>query len=297
MPKNLRVPAIEVRQGENRLYSFAVDGKLVPNFASVSRIRRNGIELEGYQRPEVHAHIQEIRDYIDGPNPLIPNAIVIAFDSSVRFEADKSSAESAWSRNGTLIIPVDGGTRKEDKPGFVVDGQQRLAAIREAQRESFAICVNAFITNTTDSEEGQTEQFILVNSTKPLPKGLIFELLPSTETTLPARLKKRRLPAFLLNRLNRDAGSPLEGMIQTPTMPDGVIRDNSILRMLENSLTDGILLQVARRRRRCRLLDSMLAVLQSGWQAVRNVFKDEWGLPPDPFATYARRRDLLAWGS
>ena len=30
----------------------------------------------------------------------------------------------------------------------------------------------------------QTEQFILVNSTKPLPKGLIYELLPGTEATL-----------------------------------------------------------------------------------------------------------------
>lgn len=277
MRKYLRVPAIEVRQGGNFLYSFAVDGKLVSNFASVSRIRRNGIELEGYQRPEVHAHIQEIRDYIDSKNPLIPNAIVIAFDSSVRFEAIKGPAESAWSRNGMLIIPVDDGTKKEEKPGFVVDGQQRLAAIREARRESFAICVTAFITNDLKK---QTEQFILVNSTKPLPKGLIFELLPGTDTTLPNRLRKRRLPAYLLNRLNRDTGSPLEGVIQTPTMPEGVIKDNSILKMLENSLTDGVLYRL-RGQDEDASVDAMLAVLQAYWQAVRNVFKDEWGLTPN----------------
>ena len=54
------------------------------------------------------------------------------------------------------------------KPGLIVDGQQRAAAIREARIDSFPICATAFIAN--DDRE-QREQFILVNSTKPLPKG------------------------------------------------------------------------------------------------------------------------------
>lgn len=276
MRKSLRLPAIEVRQGSGLLYSFAVDGKIVPNFASISRIRRHGIELEGYQRPEVHAHIGEIRDYIDGENPLIPNAIVIAFDSTVHFEPAPDAHKSPWSRTGTLVIPIDDDTRKEDKPGFVVDGQQRLAAIRDARRESFPICVTAFITNDLKQ---QTEQFILVNSTKPLPKGLIYELLPSTTTTLPARLRKRRLPSYLLDRLNRDQTSPFAGLIQTPTMPEGVIKDNSVLRMLENSLTDGVLYRL-RDEDQSKALTDMLTVLNSYWAAVRDVFKDDWGLPP-----------------
>src|SRR5438067_8938280 len=32
----------------------------------------------------------------------------------------------------------------------------------------------------------------------------------------------------------------LKGKIRTPTTPDGVIQDNSILKMLENSLSDGV---------------------------------------------------------
>ena len=37
----LRLPALEVRQGGGRvLYSFAVDGKQLPSFAAISRIRR-----------------------------------------------------------------------------------------------------------------------------------------------------------------------------------------------------------------------------------------------------------------
>src|ERR1043165_2977283 len=169
----LRLPAIEVRQGSGRLlYSFAVDGKLIPSFATVSRIRRgDDKQINGYQRPEVLSHIAEIRNYIESDAPMIPNAVVIAFDKSVRFDpATNATAGNDYTRVGTLVIPNDPEVALENKPGFIVDGQQRIAAIRDAQIESFPVCVTAFIT--VDVRE-QTEQFILVNSTKPLPKGLL----------------------------------------------------------------------------------------------------------------------------
>src|SRR5215469_12606734 len=68
----LKLPALEIVQGRNRtFYSFAVDGKLLPKFATVSRIRRDGDDLvAGYQRPEVFSHIAEIRNYIESKDPL-----------------------------------------------------------------------------------------------------------------------------------------------------------------------------------------------------------------------------------
>ena len=146
------------------------------------------------------AHIAEIRA-TESESPMIPNAVVIAFDKRVRFEATTPVGDVSYARVGVLAIPVDESADDADKPGFVVDGQQRLAAIRDAAVEAFPICVSAFIAHGI---RDQIEQFILVNSTKPLPKGLIHELLPSTETTLPSLLRKRRFPAYLLDRLNRD---------------------------------------------------------------------------------------------
>src|SRR5881392_2921633 len=105
-----RVPAIEIRQGPRRtLYSFAVDGKLLPAFTTISRIRRDeAATLFGYQRPEVLSHIAEIRRYLESQDPMIPNALVVAFDQSVRFEPFEESAfETEYSRAGILIIPVD----------------------------------------------------------------------------------------------------------------------------------------------------------------------------------------------
>lgn len=273
----LKLPALEVRQSPGRtLYSFAVDGKVVHQFATVSRVKRREGELEGYQRPEVLSHIDEIRAYLESGSPMVPNAVVIAFDSRVRFEATRAAPRSSYSRAGTLLIPVDAAWPDERKPGFIVDGQQRLAAIRDSRIDNFPICVSAFIT---DDVAEQTEQFILVNSTKPLPKGLIYELLPSTHAHLPTLLHRRRFPALLLDRLNRDKGSPFEGKIQTPTNPDGVIKDNSILRMLENSLSDGVLYRF-RDDNGDGDANAMLRVLHAYWTAVSQTFKNAWGLKP-----------------
>ncbi len=273
----LTVPAIEVKQGpERKLYSFALDGKLVHSIATVSRIKRAEGTLQGYQRPEILSHVAEIRGYLESESPMIPNAVVLAFDSRVSFEAAENNVSSEYTRAGTLTIPVEPDVPDEEKPGFIVDGQQRLAAIRDADVEHFPILVTAFIT---DDVKIQTEQFMLVNSTKPLPKSLIYELLPTTDTRLPAFLERRKLPAFLMERMNLDESSPMFKKIKTTTNPEGIIKDNSILRMLENSLSDGALYRYRDVEEETRNSDKMLSVLNAFWGATEEVFDDAWGLP------------------
>jgi DGQHR domain-containing protein len=275
----LRLPAIEVRQGDNSvLYSFAVDGKQLPDFAAVSRVHRDGdMEIEGYQRPEVLSHIKAIRRYIESEAPMIPNALVVAFDKRVRFEPLEGVSGTGYARPGMLLIPIGEDATDEDKPGWIVDGQQRSAAIRDADIESFPVCVTAFIT---ESDEDQRAQFILVNSTKPLPKGLIHELLPSTTGLLPVALQQRQFPARLLYRLNYIYRSPLYRKISTPTTPEGVIKDNSILKMLENSLSDGALYRFRDPQTGRGDEDRILELLMGFWSAVKDVFPEAWDKPP-----------------
>lgn len=277
MKSELRIPAIEVKQSKQQvLYTFAIDGKLVHRFATVSRVRRDDAgQLSGYQRPEVLSHIGEIKNYVESEAPLIPNAIVLAFDSRVRFESSVQRGVG-YSRPGELVIPIDDDLPVEERPGFIVDGQQRLAAIREANVESFPICVSAFIT---DDIGFQTEQFILVNSTKPLPKGLLYELLPVTQATLPPMLMRRRLPAELVAQLNQRKDSPFHNRIQTATNPAGTIKDNSMLRMLEQSLTDGVLFHFNDRDAEPNI-GGMVAVLCNYWRAVAKIFKNAWEQTP-----------------
>lgn len=276
----LRLPTLKIDQGRGRsLFTFAVDGKQVPQIATVSRIRRDqNTELHGYQRPEVLSHVAAIRRYIEtDTNPLLPNAIVIAFDERVRFEPAPGDIADGpgYVQAGTLVIPLIDGPDHE-RPGFIVDGQQRCAAIRDARIDRFPVSVNAFITSETSD---QRSQFILVNSTKALPKGLIHELLPAASGALPIPLRVRQLPATILERLNFDElRSPLYRMIQTPTNPGGYIKDNSMLRMLENSLSDGALYRY-RNDDGLPRTGEMLSLLYNFWAAVREVFPDAWNKP------------------
>lgn len=303
----INLPAIEITQGGRRkIYAFAVDGKKLHSFAQVSRLGRGTDEnISGYQRPEVLSHIAEIRNYIESESPLLPNAIVIAFDSTVTFQPLDNSVSEGAPRHGHLVVTLN--DESTLKVGWIVDGQQRAAAIRDAQVDTFPIIATGFIAGSVSE---QREQFILVNSTKPLPKGLIYELLPATETQLASHLEKRRFPAYLLERLNYDTRSPLHLSIQTPTNPyidssikhrrgfggsrtssvqsyefqkgevRGFIKDNSILRMLENSLHDGALYRCRLQYGEANETEAMLEVLFRFWSAVIELFDHAWKRHP-----------------
>jgi DGQHR domain-containing protein len=275
----LRLPALAIRQNSHRtLYSFAVDGKKLPLFAAVSRVKRDSHHhVAGYQRAESIDHIRAIRRYLETADAVLPNALVIAFDSRVRFERIGDATDEG-THMGHLIVPVDEGQTDDQKPAWIVDGQQRTAAIQEADLDRFPVYVTAFIT---DSVTEQRSQFILVNSTKPLPKGLIHELLPVTPVAdLPVSLLKRRFPAQLLDRLNYDPDSPLKGRIRTPTTATGTIKDNSILKMLSVSIEDGALYDWFDGDRGTGDMDSMLTLLKRYWSAVASAFAAAWETPP-----------------
>jgi len=218
----LRLPALRIRQGAQYIYCFGVDGKKIHDFTTVSRVRRDDEKLSGYQRPEVLSHVKAIRRYLESDGAMLPNALVLAFDDCVSFEPIRVESIVDYSTIGELIIPVDETLDDQNKPAWIVDGQQRSAAIRDAELAEFPVAVVGFIASGQDE---QRLQFILVNNSKPLPKGLIHELLPDTAGHLPSQYARRRLPATLMTRLNNgttlsgDDDSPFYGRIATPTAP------------------------------------------------------------------------------
>lgn len=274
----LRLPAIEVRQGTREIYCFAVDGKRLHDFTTVSRAQRDEHSaLRGYQRPEVLSHIRDIRRYLESEGALLPNAVVLAFDSSVTFEPFRRRSPVDYSRSGELVIPVDESLPETMKPALLVDGQQRSAAVRDADVVGFPMAAVAFIAH---SEQEQRSQFILVNKTKPLPKGLIHELLPEASGYLPPSYARRQLPAYLMARLNADGDSPFGSTISTPTSGDGYIRDNSVLKMVENSLFEGALYQYRNPMDGTGNTEAMLDHLKTFWRSVQATWPDAWALPP-----------------
>jgi DGQHR domain-containing protein len=273
----LEFPALALMQNKKTtIYAFAVEGKRLSEIASIARAARGRDgQFVGYQRPEVKKHIGEIRRYLESDFPTMPNAIVLALDSSVTFTATKTRS-AGQSTTGTLRIRKREGA-SDLGAAWVVDGQQRLAAIREANIVSFPMFVIGFVAG---SEEEQREVFLLVNSAKPLPRPLIHELLPGVTSNVPSHLQKRQLPARLVNELNVNPTSPLFGQIATATNPGGNIKDNSVLRLLENSLSDGVLYRVAQQHSTDDQQNLMIEVLVAFWSAVKMTWPDLWRLTP-----------------
>lgn len=276
----LSLPALRIRQGAQFIYTFGVDGKRIHDFATVSRVHRNDITLQGYQRPEVLSHIKAIRRYLESDGAMLPNAVVVAFDERVRFEESGATSHVDYVTAGQLVIPIDESLPEDQKPAWLVDGQQRSAAIRDADLAEFGVAAVGFIAH---GEAEQRSQFILVNNTKPLPKGLIHELLPDTMGHLPTAYARKQLPAEVLARLNfgdRAAGAPFAGRIATPTMAEGYIKDNSVLKMIENSLYDGALYQYRDPDDGTGDVDQIVLHLNYFWTIVQLTFPLAWDQAP-----------------
>jgi DGQHR domain-containing protein len=267
--------ALRIRQPSGRdVFAFSAIAEDLLAVATIPHIKRNDQRnLVGYQRPEVASHITEIRRYLETEDAVLANAIVVAFDERVSFEVIMETPSGDY---GRLIVPLaDSDTRPV---GFVVDGQQRLAAVSSCSHERFPIFVTALIAAT---EAEQRKQFVLVNRTKPLPQGLIFELLPQIDGVLPTALARQHLAATLTTLLNLDPESSLFGLVNTPTTPSGVVKDNSLRRLLTNSLSDGALLSIAYEKTDLAARNhAMINVVSTFWSGVVAVFAHASTVPP-----------------
>jgi DGQHR domain-containing protein len=281
---HLERPALRIDQNPALpLYLLSLTARELTTIAGVSRISRTerGFLL-GYQRGEVRSHINEIIEYLNGDGALLPNSIILAFGPAVTFRQSGPPESPGGVSVGIVSIPLP--ARDGDKPGWIVDGQQRATALLESKRADWPVPVNAFITGAA---EVQRDQFFRVNNTKPLPKGLITELLPEVDSPLPRKLAARRIPSLLSERLNWENTSPFRSLIRRATTPTEArrvapIADLSIILMLEESLTkpSGCLFRYHNLTTGEIDADEAWRVLVAYWSAVRETFPDAWGIPP-----------------
>jgi DGQHR domain-containing protein len=133
-------------------------------FALVRRACRTSRgQLEGFQRPQVRSHIREIRDYLSHPEAVLPNPIVIGFVEGVKIRTVS---------RGIAEVSID---TRDGPRGMVIDGQQRLSALAGLPGKDFEVLVTILQCRDVEDLRGQ---FVLINRTRPLPRGLIRELLP-----------------------------------------------------------------------------------------------------------------------
>ena len=281
----LRRRALRVTQApDSPLYLFTLTACEIMQIADISRVSRDqGGDLIGYQRPEVRNHIQEITDYLDSGEVIFPNSIIIALPSTVRFTGRRGRNVTDGQASGGLFeIPLP--AADGPKPGWIVDGQQRALALARSRRQDLPVPVNAFIA---DSIDVQRDQFLRVNNTKPLPRGLVTELLPTITSPLPPRLALKQMPSALCDALNTDESSPFFGLIRrSSTARDGrrtaVVADTSVVNMLQESLTSssGCLFPFRNMASGETDFAGLWQALLVYWRGVQQTFPDAWGRPP-----------------
>jgi DGQHR domain-containing protein len=243
----------------HEVISIAARASEVLQFAKIDRAGRTKEgKLSGFQRPQIASHIGEIRDYLRTDDAVLPNPIVVAFVGGVDVE----------SQSGAIVELKIRTNLGEEAPGFVVDGQQRLTALAGLPDKDFEIFVSVLVCQ--DVEELR-RQFVLINSTRPLPKALIYELLPGVKG-LPKRLTSRSFAAMLTERLNYDCDSSLRGMIYQHTNPTGVIRDTAVQKIIMQSMSDGTIREFPSEEQFGR----GFTLISEFFGGVQQVFADEW---------------------
>ena len=270
-----------VQVADSPVYLFTLRASEVFRVAELSRVARDETgELIGYQRPEVRKHVAEITAYLNDERPLFPNALILALrPESVRFDESRGPRDELATA-GTLRIDIP--PAELHRPAWIVDGQQRALALRAAKNQEFPVAVSAFIADTVAL---QRDQFIRINNTRPLPRGLVTELLPEVTLSIPARLAGRQLPSALCDELDRNERSPFHGLIRrASTSPEAskraVIADNSVVSMLEESLSSGCLFPYRNLATGHVDTEPMGAILFTYWAAVKDTFPDAWGKSP-----------------
>jgi DGQHR domain-containing protein len=266
------------------VYLFSLTGRELLEVADVSRVSRNDLgALLGYQRAEVKRHVKDIINYLNGTAVVFPNSIILALSSRTRFIVTKAPVErDGLVELGTLQIPLS--LRNGHRAAWIVDGQQRALALYKSRKAEFAIPVSAFIT---DDLELQRDQFLRINNTRPLPRGLLTELLPTISAPLPTKLESKRLPAVICELLSNTETSPFFNLVRRASHSKelnarAVIADTSLVKMLSESITNpaGCLFPYNIDQAGSFDLETALLVLLMYWDTVRQVFPDAWGLPP-----------------
>lgn len=259
-----RYPALRARQAaDHDVFVFAAAPKDVLTFAQIERVgRTDDGQLKGFQRHQIASHIRDIRDYLSREDALLPNAVIIAFIEGVQV---KNLGQ------GRLEVLIDD---KKGPPGFVVDGQQRLTALSGLHKPDFQVFVSAVVCKNYDELR---QQFVLINNTRPLPKTLIYELLPTVDG-LPERYTARRFAAKVVERLNFAGGRALRGEIRQHTNPGGVISDTAMQKLVMNSTAHGAIRELIQHEDRD---ERAVDLVNEFFEAVAEVFGGEWvGMTP-----------------
>lgn len=209
---SLKVPAVSIRLGPTRCFSFALTPEKLLKIAYVShRAKGSATDVDTYQRLLRRSRITDIKDYITNRGGYFPTNIVLNirtrrplhFDKgAVPDNVDETSGEIGW-----LTLPA------EYKAAWVIDGQHRLFAYANtAEARTAELSVLAF-ENLNESE--QARLFVDINAKqKSVKQNLLVELWAELHwNSSESEDRVRAITAKMVLSLDADSLSPFHNKI------------------------------------------------------------------------------------
>ncbi|QPF71464.1 DGQHR domain-containing protein [Roseateles sp. DAIF2] len=228
--------ASKLDDGAVRL-QFTIDGRLIRSFAAVDRL--DVVAGTGNQRDEIYKHVSDISNGMrDGVQ--VPNSVIVVFNEEV-FSWAPSDDEvpeswvvcrqlSDWSlvKHPTdhdrivqevcpveLDIPFRNAAFDEEKTAYLVDGQQRTAALSLVDIDavpSFFLTVNALV----GSQEEAKNTFRIANSTVRITTDFARALLGTLDETPGYVREEKRVAQAVKTLAIDDKNSPFYGLVKHP---------------------------------------------------------------------------------
>lgn len=184
----------------------------------ISRVIGFRGNAEGFQRMKQRSWVLELSRVFGHSRAFLFTSIVLYFE---QLDNEQIYYDS---ENSKLVIRGEGITYEQDKPGLIVDGQQRCHAYHELVISNknevdlaVPIVVILGLPRGKNKMEFLKELFINANKSKPLPKSLIDQLLATMETiddrTIVESSKRGGRFARLIKLADEKEGSPLYDLI------------------------------------------------------------------------------------
>lgn len=247
--KYIERPANIINHPGGVFYSFVLDSDTLLEIAYASENERH----KGIQRPLSERRCKDVAKYIDSPEAVFANNIILNLPKQTKFIPGSKDSDY-----GIIKIP------SKPKSAWIVDGQHRLFGFEYA-KHTFNLLCSAFIG--LDIQQ-QAQIFITINKEqKGISTSVIYDLLPLTKN---AEFKKERAHS-LVKQFNEESESPWFNDIKMLGVGKGLVSQASFAQNLTRLIepNGGVLASYNEH--------IQFAILNNYFIAFKSLFSEEWG--------------------
>lgn len=269
----IRISATKLKQKDKVLYLFKMNSKLLKAISYVTpRSEDNPEEL---QRVCIEQRAKEIGNWLKEENSLLPNAIVIDLNESVKIEP------TADTDIVTIVLTDQDGGSYENKIAYILDGQHRIRGFDFSDGIEFDLPVVA-LHNMSDDIRGKV--FIDINSKQvKVDERLLLDLMFGTHN-LPQ--DDERIYT-VIKGLNTNSDSPLCNRIQMlPEQRDKWIKNTALFKQLKPHLSNGGVLY-------SKTSGQQITILTSYFNAFKETYSEAWENQKDYMLTKTQGFELM----